>query len=108
VLACQLLLLIGITSAKGIWMALIGSTFTAGQQFESFTQPSSSDFVPHLYTLRTISENAYAARGALFASRLLEQSTHRLQSGPSLNAMNRRWASIWSATFDGVGVLCSG
>ena len=37
-LACQLLLLIGITSAKGIWMARIGSTFTADQQFESFTR----------------------------------------------------------------------
>jgi hypothetical protein len=28
-------------------MARIGSTFTADQQFESFTQPSSSDFAPH-------------------------------------------------------------
>jgi hypothetical protein len=73
-------------------MARIGSTFTADQQFESFTRmPAfSSEFVPHMYALRTISEIAYAARGALFVSRLLGQSAHTLQSGPSLNAMNRR------------------
>jgi hypothetical protein len=55
VLACQLLLLIGITSAKGIWMARIGSTFTADQQFEFVYSDAS---LPHRILYRTCTPSA--------------------------------------------------
>jgi hypothetical protein len=75
-------------SAKGIWMARIGGTFTADQQFDPFTRMPS---LPHRSLYRACTPPAQYNRvrrtGALFASSLLWQSARRLWSGPSLSAM---------------------
>ena len=76
-------------SAKGIWMARIGSTFTADQQFDPFTRMPS---LPHRSLYRACTPPAQYPKsrtphGALFASSLLWQSARRLWSGPSLSAM---------------------